>query len=100
MPIFSKTDLRWSWTVWREMKRLSVIARGVEPAENASDHVTLGPTEGIRAGEQVEYLLGRRVPQHDGDAAFVVVLKRSSLNHHPPSVDGTLECVRSGRRIP
>ena len=36
MLIFSNTDLRWSWTVWREMNRRSVTARVSRPATSAA----------------------------------------------------------------
>ena len=57
-PSFAKTDFRWSWTVCREMKSRSVMARVSSPGDDRGDDVTLAPVRCIGAAERSNVSLG------------------------------------------
>ena len=82
------------------MKRRSGDGASVQSDHEQLDDLTLALRERVGAAEEPERLGRRRSSKADRDLALTVPLERCRLDHHPPSVDGAQQRVRSGRGAP
>lgn len=100
MPVFSNTDLRWSWTVWGENDEALRDRASVEPRDEQLDQCALALRERVRAAEEVEGLLRGRGPEVDRDLAVAFAFWGCSLDHHPPAVDCAYQRMRADAGLP